>query len=279
MSNQAVESIDHVGLAARAHFDLRYHLPDERQVDLGDTHPAVVPPGERESHIRLRILPKIDRAIVTFVRYGMAKLGLTGAIDSAPEHVRVCPRNAKLLKTRRVDLFKLGNCRHLAKQAPGVDPALFKRARVPRQLNGPAELRLDPVDELADLGRGHFGLLALNADERSPMLSVEEPDLRRPVDKQRHRDQRHEQRDVFHEQAVASSRKRHRSRRRKVSHRCKYPRRGAFEKCKRGLLRHPIGSFTRLLRTSHTLPYKTATHRLLVSFTEPLRSILKSNSA
>ncbi len=137
-----------------------------------------MPTGERKRHIGFAVLSKINRAVVIRVRRGFAKFRFARDVSPAPDHVRVYPRNVKLLKTRRVDLFKLGNCRRLAKQTPSVDPALLKRARVPRQLDRPAELRLDPLDELADLGRRHFGLLALNADERRLLLPVEEPNFR-----------------------------------------------------------------------------------------------------
>ena len=66
-----------------------------------------------------------------------------------------------------VELRKLGDCRDLAQQAPGVDPPLLQRARGPGQLRRPAELGLDLPDELADLVRRRLGLLVLDADERS----------------------------------------------------------------------------------------------------------------
>src|SRR5882757_8907972 len=108
----------------------------------------------------------------------MAKFGLAGNIECAADLVRLRPRDAQLHEPRRVDLLELGNRRHLAKQTPGVDPPLLKRAGVPGHLDGPTELRLDAFDELADLSRGAFCLFALDVDEGGLMLPVEEPDLR-----------------------------------------------------------------------------------------------------
>ena len=124
-------------------------------------------------------------------------------VDRAPDLVRVCPRDTDLHKAGRVDLFKLGNCRHLTKQTPGIDPPLCKGAGVPGQLDGPTELGLDAFDKLSDLGCRTLGLFALDADEGGLVLPVEEPDLERPIGKQRRRDQCYEQRDVFYVEAAA----------------------------------------------------------------------------
>ena len=67
----------------------------------------------------------------------------------------------------------------------------------------PAELALDLLDELADLGGGGFRLFALDADERRLVLLIVEVDVENAVREQRDADDRHEQRDVFREQASA----------------------------------------------------------------------------
>src|SRR5262249_23609638 len=73
----------------------------------------------------------------------------------------------------------------------------------PWQLRGPAELALDLLDELADLGGGGFRLLALDADERRLVLLIIEEDVENTVGYQRDTDDRDEQRDVFGKQASA----------------------------------------------------------------------------
>jgi hypothetical protein len=67
----------------------------------------------------------------------------------------------------------------------------------------PAELALDLLAELADLGGGGFRLFALDADERSLMFLVVEVDVENAVREQRDTDDRHKQCDVFREQASA----------------------------------------------------------------------------
>jgi hypothetical protein len=48
-------------------------------------------------------------------------------------------------------------------------------------LRGPAELALDLLDELADLGCGSFRLLALNADQGRLVLPIIEQDVENAV--------------------------------------------------------------------------------------------------
>jgi len=70
-------------------------------------------------------------------------------------------------------------------------------------LRGPAQLALDLLDELTDLGGGGFSLFALDADERRLMLLIIEQDVENAVGHQRYTDDCDEQRDVFGEQAPA----------------------------------------------------------------------------
>ena len=102
-----------------------------------------------------------------------------------------------------VELGELGDRRHLAQQPQRVEAALLERARGPRQLRGPADLALDVLDELADLGGGGLGLLALDAGQRLLVLLIGEPDFEQAVGQQRHADHGDEQRDVFAEQPAA----------------------------------------------------------------------------
>src|SRR5262249_37813885 len=81
--------------------------------------------------------------------------------------------------------------------------AVLDRARRPWQLRGPAELALDLLDELTDLGGGGLRLFALNADERHFVLLIIEEDIENAVGHQRDTDHRDEQPDVFGEQSSA----------------------------------------------------------------------------
>jgi hypothetical protein len=89
-----------------------------------------------------------------------------------------------------------------------IEAALLDRARRPRQLRRPAELALNLLDELADLGGGGFRLFALDADERRFVLLIVEVDIEDAVRQERDADDRDEQRDVFGEQVTASFRDR-----------------------------------------------------------------------
>src|SRR5262249_8823688 len=81
--------------------------------------------------------------------------------------------------------------------------ALFDRARRPRQLRGPAELALDLLDELADLGGGGFRLFALDADERRFVFLIIEEDVKNGVGQQGNADHVDEQPDGVGEQSSA----------------------------------------------------------------------------
>jgi len=69
---------------------------------------------------------------------------------------------------------------------------LLDRSRRPRQLRGPAELALDFLDELADLGSGGFRLLPLDADERGLVLLIIEENVENAVGQQCEADDRDE---------------------------------------------------------------------------------------
>ena len=68
----------------------------------------------------------------------------------------------------------------------------------------PAELALDLLDELADLGGGSFRLFALDTDQRCFVLLVVEEDVENAVRQERDADDRDEQRNIFREQSSAS---------------------------------------------------------------------------
>ncbi len=84
-----------------------------------------------------------------------------------------------------------------------IEAPLLERRGRPRQLRRPADLRLDLVDELADLGRRRFRLLALDADQRLFVFLIGEPDLERAVGEERDQHDGEHQRDVLEEQIDA----------------------------------------------------------------------------
>src|SRR6185436_13673692 len=95
------------------------------------------------------------------------------------------PRHPELLLAAGVELGQLGDRRNLAQQAQRVEATLFKSARRPWQLRGPADLAFDVLDVLADLtGRGDR-LLALDAGQRLLVLLVGKPDFEQAVGEER----------------------------------------------------------------------------------------------
>ena len=199
--------VDDEGLALLADLDLRDDVPDELQVHLGDADAGVAArAGHGERHVGLGLAAEIDRAVVDLLRHGFGELGVLGIIGADADRVHGEPRHPQLLLAAGVELGELGDRRHLAQQAQRVEAALLQRARGPRQLRGPADLALDVLDELADLGGGGLGLLALDAGQRLLVLLVGKPDLEQAVGQERHADHGDEQRDVFPEQPAADMR-------------------------------------------------------------------------
>src|SRR5262249_48348451 len=72
-----------------------------------------------------------------------------------------------------------------------------------RQLRRPAELALDLLDELPDLGGGRLGLLVLNAHQRLLMLAIGEPDFEQAVGEQSDGDHGDKQGHIFAEKSAA----------------------------------------------------------------------------
>src|SRR5712691_11979270 len=204
MRDQAALRVDDVGMAALADLDLRDHVPDQLEIDLGDAHAGVAPrAGDGERHVGLGFAAEIDRPVIDLARRRFRELGIIGEVGGAADHVHGEPRHPQPLLAGGVDLRELGDGWNLAKEPQPVEAALLDRARRPRQLRGPAELALDLLDELADLGGGSLGLLALDADLRRLILSIIEQDIENAVGHERDADHRHEQRDIFGEQPPA----------------------------------------------------------------------------
>jgi hypothetical protein len=178
MGNKTALRIDEIGLPARAHLDLGYHVPDKLEIDLRDAHACVATrPGQRQRHVGLRLPAKIDGSVVNFVRNGFRELRVLGEVGLARHHVHGKARDAQLLVAGRIELRELGDRRHLPQQPQSIEPPLVDGAGGPRQLRGPPHLALDLFDELADLGRRGLGLLALDADQGCLVLLKGEDDF------------------------------------------------------------------------------------------------------
>src|SRR5262249_42459801 len=139
------------------------------------------------------------RSVINLARHRFRELGVIGKVGAAGDNVHGQPRDSQPLFAGGVELGELGDGRHLTQQPQGIEAALFDRARRPRQLRGPAELALDLLDELTDLGGGSFRLFALDADERRLVLLIIEQNVENTVGYQRDTYDRDEQRDIFGE--------------------------------------------------------------------------------
>ena len=103
MGYEAAARVDDVCVAALAHPDLRDHLPDQLEVHLRDADAGLAPrAGERQRHVRLRLPPEVDRAVVGLPRSGLRELRLLREVDPAPDQVHLKARHSQLLLARRV---------------------------------------------------------------------------------------------------------------------------------------------------------------------------------
>ena len=207
MGDKTALRIDQIGLPARAHLDLGYHVPDELEIDLRDAHACVATrAGERQRHVGLGLPAKIDGSVVDLVRNCFGEFRILGKVGLACHHIHGQARDAQLLAPGRVELRELGDRRHLPQQPQPVEPPLIDGAGGPRQLRGPPHLALDLLDELADLGRRGLGLLALDADQGCLVLLKGEDDFRQSVGEQGDANDGKEQPDVFPKQPAAHPR-------------------------------------------------------------------------
>ena len=204
MRDQPALAVDDEGLTVRADLDLRHHVPDEFEIDLGHRHAGILArAGQRNGHVRFALAPEIDRAVIDLVRHRLREARIVRIIGAGADHIHLEPRDAKLLLAGRVELGQLGDRRHLAQQAQRVEAALVERRPRPWQLGGPADLVLDLGDELSDLCRGGGGLFALDADQRRFVVLVGKPDREGAIGEQRDAHHGDEQRHVFAEKPAA----------------------------------------------------------------------------
>ena len=182
MRDQASLRADHIGVTALADLDLRHHVPDQLEIDLGDADAGILAgAGQRQRHVGLGLPAEIHRPVIDLVGDGFGEFRILGEVEPAVHHVHGEARHPQALLAGGIDLRQFGDGRHLPQQPQGIEPALFDRARRPRQLGGPAELAFDFLDELADLGRRRLGLLVLNPDQGRLVLAIIEENLENPV--------------------------------------------------------------------------------------------------
>ena len=182
MRDQASLRADDIGMAVLADLDLRHHVPDQFEIDLGDADAGVLAgAGQRQRHVGLGLAAEIDRPVIDLVGDGFGEFRILGEVEPAIDHVHGQARHPQPLLAGGIDLRQFGDGRHLPQQPQRIESALLDRARRPRQLGGPAELAFDLLDELADLRRRRLGLFVLNPDQRRLVLAIIEENLENPV--------------------------------------------------------------------------------------------------
>src|SRR5580704_600481 len=129
MSDQPSPRIDHVGLSVLSDFDLGYHLSDQLEIYLGDADPDVpAHTGDRQCHVWLCLLPKVDRPVITLVSHGGQKLRFLGQVLSAVDSARRKSGHKEPLMSGRIEPGYLGDRRDEAKQAQSLDPLRLESA-------------------------------------------------------------------------------------------------------------------------------------------------------
>jgi len=182
MRDQAPLRADNIGMTVFADLDLRHHVPDQLEIDLGDADAGVLAgAGQRQRHIGLGLAAEIHRPVIDLVGDGFGEFRILGEVEPAVHNVHGETRYPQPLLAGGIDLRQLGDGRNLAQQPQGIESALLDRTRRPRQLGGPAQLTFDFLDELADFGGRRLGLFVLNPDQGRLVLAVIEEDLENPV--------------------------------------------------------------------------------------------------
>ncbi len=83
MRDQAPSRADHIGVAALADLDLRDHVPDQFQIDLGDADAGVLAgAGQRQRHIGLGLPAEINRPVIDLVGDGFGKFRIVGKVEA-----------------------------------------------------------------------------------------------------------------------------------------------------------------------------------------------------
>ena len=206
MGHETAQPVDDVGVAVLADLDLRDHVLDQLQVDLGHRDAAVAAAmRHRHRQIGLALLAEIDRPEIGLVGRGLLEGGLGRAVDVAAHHVHAEPGDLELLVAVAVELGQFGDRGNLLQQADVFEAALIDRQCRPLRIGDPADLVLDFPDESLDLLRGCFRLLVLDLDRSAAIVLVDEIEVERGIDHQHAGDQSQEQDDVFEEQSALHS--------------------------------------------------------------------------
>ena len=117
VGDQPTLPVDDINLPTVGDPDLRHDIPDEPEINLGHADACVATrTSERNRHVGLGLLAKVDRAVVGPVGHSLDKGGFPGAVGMAGDDVHRLARNSDLLAAGRVNQGKLGDGRNLAQE-------------------------------------------------------------------------------------------------------------------------------------------------------------------
>ena len=126
MRDQPALRTHHVGMAVLADLDLRDHVPDQLEIDLGDADAGVLAgAGQRQGHVGFGFATEIDRAVIDLARHRLGELGIVGEVRATGDDVHGEPRHPQPLLAGGVELSELGDGGNLAQQPQGVETALL----------------------------------------------------------------------------------------------------------------------------------------------------------
>jgi len=115
MRNQPALRIDNIRMPPLAHLDLRDHVPDQLQIDLGDAYTGVTSCScNSERHVGLGFAAEIYRAIIHLSRRRFCELGILRKVGTARHHIHGQTRYAQPLLATGIELSQLGDGWHLA---------------------------------------------------------------------------------------------------------------------------------------------------------------------
>ena len=135
-------------------------------------------------------------------RAGTDYCGISGSVCAAFNSIEPDPRNIETLQAPVVEECQTDNGRRLPKQAQRLGPPLLVGLVAPGQLNQPAELVCDTVDEVMDFGCGSRRLNAKQLIKPCLLVAIAEPRFDNTVDRERNGDRHEQYQQVLSEKAA-----------------------------------------------------------------------------
>jgi hypothetical protein len=82
MGDQPPLRADDIGMSALADLDLRHHVPDQLQIDLGNADTGILAgAGQRQRHVGLGFPPEIHRPVIDLVGDGFGEFRILGEVE------------------------------------------------------------------------------------------------------------------------------------------------------------------------------------------------------